>query len=93
MEIVTSPSGLQREFAPLIAAQLTARQRPGHVLTPRGYKAQVAQPLADLESDFDPRVLRSAINETIARSVVASAGARWPNYTRRLAEAIVTSDV
>lgn len=90
MSTTDTRSDLHREFAPQLIQALESRLRPGRTLIPAGRERFVAQPLAALEEEFSPTVLRQALQVTVSKGIAAGVnGQRWFRYTRRMAQFLV----
>jgi hypothetical protein len=86
MDAAAPTAELRSEYEPRIAAELTATFSPGRVMSAHALEDRVIGPLGELERSVDSEILRAALDETIARGVIRSAGAHWPSYTRRVAD-------
>ena len=89
MSITNTRSDLHKEFAPQLIQALESQLRQGRSLIPAGKERFVGQPLAALEEEFSPTVLRQALQVTVANSIAAGVNRhRWFRYTRRMAQFI-----
>jgi hypothetical protein len=77
---------LQAEFAPLIISRFEQTYSRSRRMSETAQQNLVHGPLANLETEFTPEILRDALKETLAKVKFGRPTRRWFVYTRRVAQ-------